>query len=78
MAAAFTEEQYAIIGRLIDERVGQAIGMTEGRTAVSLREIRAEVVESLAVTTATSIEQAKERLSVCRPQRLCALMMMMW
>ena len=62
MAAAFTDEQYSIIGRMIDERVGQAIGMTEGRTAVSLREIRAEAAESLAGTTATSLGQIKAEI----------------
>ena len=62
MAAAFTEEQYSIIGRLIDERFGQAIGMTEGRTSVSLREIRAEAAESLAGTTATSLGQVKAEI----------------
>ena len=62
MAAAFTDEQYSIIGRMIDERVGQAIGITEGRTAVSLREIRAEAAESLAGTTATSIGQIKAEI----------------
>ena len=59
MEAAFTDEQYSIIGRLIDERVGHAIGMTEGRTAASLREIRSEAAESLAGTTATSLGQIK-------------------
>ena len=62
MAAAFSDEQYSIIGRLIDERVGQAIGMTEWRTAVSLREIGSEAAESLAGTTATSLGQIKAEI----------------
>ena len=62
MAAAFTDEQYSIIRRMIDERVGQAIGMTEARTAVSLQEIRAEAAESLAGSTATSLGQIKAEI----------------
>ena len=62
MAAAFTEEQYSIIGRLIVERFGQAIGVTEGRTSVSLREIREEAAESLAGTTTTSLGQVKAEI----------------
>ena len=58
-AEAFTVEQYSIIGRMIDERVGPAIGRTEGRTATFLREIRTEAAESLPGTTATSLGQIK-------------------
>ena len=63
MAAAFAEEQYAIIGPLVDEKVGQAIGVAEGRTSVSLREIRAEAAESLAGTTAASLRQIEAQIA---------------
>ena len=47
---------------VIGEQVGQAIGMTERRTSVSLREIRAEAAESLAGTSATSLWQVKAEI----------------
>ena len=63
MAAAVAEEQYGIIGRLFDERFGQAIGKAEGRTSVSLREIRAEAAESLAGPLATFLGQVKAEIA---------------
>ena len=63
MATALTEELYAIIGRLIDKKVGQAIGATEGRTAVSLREIRAEAAESLLGTMTASLGQIEAEIA---------------
>ena len=57
MTVAVTGELYCIISRPIDEHVGQAIGITEGRTTVSLREICGEAAESLAGTMAASLAQ---------------------
>ena len=57
--AAFSDEQYQIIGRLIDEKVAQAIAITVGRATLFLRDIRDEASESLKGTTAGSVSQVE-------------------
>ena len=63
MAAAFTEGQYEIVSRLIDEKVAQAIGISEGRTTLSLLETRGEAAENIKGSTASSLAQIESAIT---------------